>query len=75
MNCPKCNAEMESGEVSLEAGGMSMMSFAAINFGTKRLWKESYVPFSWLIGKKNTRIGHRCKKCHALTIEFKQGVQ
>ena len=73
MNCPKCGTEMEGDVVKLEPGGMSIMSFAAIDFGNERLWRESYS--GWLLGKRRSRDGFRCKACDLVVIELsREGV-
>ena len=70
MNCPKCQAPMESGTVDLKAWGTGAFPQAQLHFETELLMKDQYWPIVGFFKKGTTANAFRCKACKLVCIEY-----
>jgi len=67
MKCPKCNAEMISGEAYIGGGAATLMTggFSLANLSFKApQWREHVLQQT-----SDVFLAHYCDKCGAITVE------
>lgn len=70
MNCPKCNAAMEEGDLELKAWGIGLAPQAQLFFDRDLLLKNQYLPVAGLFRKGTTAGAHRCRTCRLVCFEY-----
>lgn len=73
MNCPKCKAPMQEGELDLKAWGIGLAPQAQLHFDRDLLMKNQYLPLFSLFSKGTTTTAFRCRACRLICFQYGEG--
>ena len=72
MQCPKCNVQMEQGELELKAWGLGLAPQAQLYFGAERLLQSQYWPVVGLFRGGKKTVAYRCRGCTLVCFHYEE---
>lgn len=70
MNCPKCNALMETGTLDLKAWGFGIAPQAQLHFNDDLILTDQYVPVLGFFRQGAKLTAQRCKLCRIVSFQY-----
>jgi hypothetical protein len=70
LHCPRCQAQMERGEIDLKAWGVGLLPQAQLLFDSEVLLKDQYVPLVGLLRRGTTAPAYRCRSCRIVCFHY-----